>query len=843
MAQMSADDAKRIAEYYRNINDELEKQKNSLNNINIINQQISNNQKVVNELEKEYLKGNKSVKTELDKINAEQLKLINKEKDVNTHLENQIKKRQRNVDLAKQLGQQIKNGWKYLQEQDKFIKSTNLSLGLSGTKAVAMRDAFEQSAGYVARLGGGLGDIQNIMQGYADETGRARVMSAQMVEDITNIGKGTGLGIEGATKLGAQFELMGYDARTTMDYVQGVVDTSERMGVNTTKVLKNVSDNFKRLSTYTFKKGVQGFADMAMFAEKFKVDINQALNTVDIAKTLEGSIDMAAQLQVMGGEFAKSNPFEMMYLARNEPEKMVEKITDMTKGLVTFRKMADGSFEKFISPADRDRIAAVAKSMGMEASALTDITYRQAEIQKMRNDMRGMGLSDEQKKLIEGAAIFDKKSGKFQVQIAGQMKNIAELTSKQAKAFETEQVLLKDRAEQAMTFDETFKATINSLKTALLPLLHGINGALNKAKPIFDKLSEISGKDGGLWKAGGVLLAGAAGLKTAAFLLSKAGTNWVQTGNLLKGTGGKTATSGIRGFLSKASPVTTPTGSISGLVEQRRGIGAGAAAKGVGMKRLGSGAGIGAAAIGMGAGVGIAAAGISKLADSMSKLTPEQAESLQKIATTLAITFPVAAVGVGALAAVAAPAAVPLLAIGGAILMIGGGVSLATMGIGKMASGLAELNESGGGAGKELFGVAGGIGAITVAMGAGGLLGVSAFNRQLKKINKNSDGIEKVGTAFGNIQAVLSGSKDDFIAVENAVKSIAGTNIKSGGIFSELANLLKNPLQVEFKDKNLAVVSNITMEIDGKKLFNQTYSPTGAIQKYENTRNNKGDRM
>jgi hypothetical protein len=164
------------------------------------------------------------------------------------------------------------------------------------------------------------------MQGYADETGRARVLSAEMVKDITAIGQGTGLGIEAATRLGAQFELMGFDAKTTMDYVQGVVDTSERMGVNTTKVLKNISDNFKKLNTYTFQQGVKGFAQMAMYAEKFKIDIGQALNAASVSKTLEGAIDLTAQLQVMGGEFAKTDPFEMLFLSRNDPAKFTEKI-------------------------------------------------------------------------------------------------------------------------------------------------------------------------------------------------------------------------------------------------------------------------------------------------------------------------------------------------------------------------------------------------------------------------------------------------------------------------------------------------------------------------------------
>ena len=98
------------------------------------------------------------------------------------------------------------------------------------------------------------------MEGYADETGRARVLSSQMAEDILAVGKGTGLGVEQAAKLGAQFELMGFDARKTIDYVQGIVDTSERMGVNTTKVLKNLNDNFKRLNTYSFRSGSKGIA-------------------------------------------------------------------------------------------------------------------------------------------------------------------------------------------------------------------------------------------------------------------------------------------------------------------------------------------------------------------------------------------------------------------------------------------------------------------------------------------------------------------------------------------------------------------------------------------------------
>lgn len=842
MAAPSPEEVKRL-------NELLSQQNSSLSGINkkeaerrILVQQVENLQRAINAHQKEFLEGNQSSGAAIVELQKELNKLLEKEKQISDELKKQVERRKTTVDIAKQLGAQLRIGWKYLQDQDKIIKSTNLSLGMSSAKAAAMRDSFEKSAGYVTRLGGTIADIQTVMQGYADETGRARVMSAEMVKDITAIGKGTGLGIEQATRLGAQFELMGFDAKSTLDYVQGVVDTSERMGVNTTKVLKNVNDNFKRLNTYTFQQGVKGFAEMAMYAEKFKIDISQALNAADVARSLEGAIDLSAQLQVMGGEFAKTDPFEMLFLSRNDPAKFTEKIADMTKGVVSFRKMSDGTFEKFISPADRDRLAAVAKSMGMEASALTEIAERQADIQKMRQQMGGMGLSDEQKKLVEGAAIFDKNSGKFQVKIGETMKYISELTKDQAESFAKEQVSLEERAKQAMTFDETFKATIETLKASLLPLLKQVNWLLDHTiKPIAD----LAAKGWGVGGAAAALIGAGLLWKGVTNKLGNVVNQWVQ------GSGGK----GISGAFGRVSPIGGGTGSLadaipatgkgsSGLAQQRAGIGAGAAAKGQGIKSLGKGAGFGAAMAGAGAGVGLAASGISKLADAMSKLTPEQAESLASIVKSLSwfmVGAAAAAFGIMALGAAGTAGSVGLLAFGGAMLLIGGGIAIATSGIGKMATGLAELNKSGGGAGKELLGVAAGVGAVSLAMGTGGIPMMFAFNNSLARMSRNSDGIEKIGTAFASIQTVLSGTKDDFIAVENAIKSIGGTNIKSGGYFSELANLLKKPLQVEFANNGkVAMTNDITLNLDGQRFMQKSYDVNIAVQKHESLRHGKG---
>jgi len=246
-------------------NEETERQINLINGVSaaeknnaIITQQIYDIQKLITQLTKEQNQDGKDHSITLGELRKQQGDLNAELEKTNKKLEKGNTFRKNSIDLTKQLVAHLKMGWNYLQEQDKLIKTTNLNLGLSGAKAASMRESFMGSKAEVLRMGGSLADIQTIMQGFADETGRANVLTSQMVIDIESIGKGTGLGIQEATKLGAQFEYMGLNASATVDYVQGVVDTSERMGVNTTKVLKNISDNFRKLNQYTFQQGVKG---------------------------------------------------------------------------------------------------------------------------------------------------------------------------------------------------------------------------------------------------------------------------------------------------------------------------------------------------------------------------------------------------------------------------------------------------------------------------------------------------------------------------------------------------------------------------------------------------------
>jgi len=803
---------------------------------------IGERQKVINELLSNAATLEDDQKKYLQDLVNEQNKAIANEKSINEELVKQQKSREKVVSLARDLGNAIKEGWRYLQESDKTIKNTILNLGMSGAKAEAMRAAFEKSAVFAARIGGSLADLQTIQQGYADETGRARALTASMLEDITLIGKGTGLGIEQATKLGAQFEFMGADAKSAMDYTQGIVDTSERMGVNTTKVLKNIIDNFKKVNTFSFVSGVKGIAKMAENAEKLQVSVESALNSATIAKSLEGAIDMFANLQVMGGNFAKTDPFQAFYLARNEPEKWQEEISKMTKGIITFKKNSEGVFEKFISPADRQRLEQAGKALGISAEEMTKIAQRRAELDLSERQMGGKGLTTKQKEWITGAMVLNSKTNQLQVSLGGTMKDISTLTSDQANSFIQERKTLQERAEQAMTFNETFKATIEILKASLLPLLTTINKVMNVTiKPLADFLSKS-----GLGIAGAALTLLAAGgvWKVITTGLGRVADRFVSGAAKAIGGGG----GGLGGVLGKGAgkegkAVAEGLGKkgLSGLAEQRQGIGAGAAMAGKGKMFAGAGAGIGAAALGVGAGIGAAAAGISLLATAMAKLTPEQSKTLAGIVRSISIL-----VGVGAAAAAgimifggASTAAAPgLLAFGGAVALVGVGIGAAAAGIGLMGEGLSKLSVSAKGSGKDMLELGGGIAAMAAGMAlftVGGL-GLITFSATLNRIAKNSEAIAQVGEAFKQINTVMHGSKEDFLAVENAVNAISTMNTKGGSAFAQLASLLKTPLKVEFANKNVQLANDITLNIDGQRFMQKVFKANTAITHQEELR-------
>jgi hypothetical protein len=671
---------------------------------------------------------------------------------------------------------------------DKAIRETILELGLGAEKSQQIRDAFYDAAPKVAQMGASMKDLYSLQQGYTAESGRAVALTGKQLEYITEIGKGTAIGISNAAKLAAQFELLGISTEKTRDVIQGIVDSSERMGVNVNKVLKVVSGNFKQLNTFGFKDGVKGMAQMAQYAEKFKINFNSSINSAEQARTLDGAIEMAAQLQTLGGEFTKADPFEFFHLSRNDPAQFTKRLNEMTKGMASLVKTASG-FEMKISPLDLDRLRGVAVATGQDFQNLVEQSQRMSEIQLMNKQMMGTAFSKQDRELIQSMAKLDSKAGIYKV--LG--KNISDLSMKEVEALKIQQTTLRERAEASQTFDEKFQNTINSMKLTLLPLLDGVNAVFDTIHPYLKGISDwMAGMP--KWAKSGLVFAG--GLLAGGMLLGKVVTGFKSIpylGKLFAAGGGKKI----------ASAVGAGTTSVGG----------------GGKSSMGSGLGVGLASAGIGAGIAIAAQGISKLADSMSKLNKDQVDALETIAVTLAVSFPLAAIGVGILAAVAAPAAIPLLALGGAILAIGAGIGVATAGIGYMAEGFSKLITAA--SPEKVFGLAAGVtalGASMATLAGGSLLALVSGTgplAMLAMLSTRADQFERIGNAMKNIAVVLNSDGENLRRLKETLDSIS--NIKSDtGLIAELKSLFKEGIKVKFDEKNVAMNLNVSVEIDSE---------------------------
>ncbi|MFW5847386.1 MAG: hypothetical protein ACOCVF_00505 [bacterium] len=823
--------------YYEEINRLLEEEKGQLSNIfNIrrkmaINSEIiANNQKISNDLEK---KTNELI-SKGEKIHGNTLNAVAKQRaelyKQNKALEIKLRNKKRILNISNNILSTATNLVSSLSAQDKIIKQTILSLAMSGQKAELVRSTFEDAAMEVSFLGSNLGEVQAIMVGYADATGRARTLTSQMVVDITEIGKGTGIGVQRAASLVGKFEIIGVSANKAKSIVQDMVTEGEKFGINTTRAIENLEANFKSLNAMTFKGGVKAMGNMALYAEQMKVDMQASIASANAVRFLDKSIELAAQLQVMGGQFAKVDPLEMLFLSRNAPDRFQKKVAEMTQGVVTLRKTADGTFEKFISPVDIDRLRIAGEALGRTKEEMVEMAQRQFDMGKMSNQLFGRGLTKEQQEIIKGAAIFDSETGKYMVRVGERLKSITEMTAQDVRAYEQQEKTLAERAKLAQDFETALQQTILGFKSVMLPALRGVNRVLETARPFVEKVgnfidtitkSDIGNK---LMIAGGVLF-GAAKLLNAT----------------LAGFTKSTLAQFIRGKAGKGMPAWStvpPKTDIGRQVTPAKGAG-----RGAGM--LKGGAGIGAAGLGVGAGIGAAALGISQLAQAVKDVDVEKLQIMNQTLMGLGAgmaMFIGAAAGISFLGTAAAPA---LYAVGGAVALIGAGVGIAAAGIGRMGEGLATLVDASKDAGPAMLQVGAGVAAINATMGigaVGGLLGgFRNFKKMVTLISDEAPGIERVGTAFENIKAVMTGNKDDFEEIRNVIKDIANTNVAKNSVFAELKDLLQNPLQVEFADDAKArLVSDITLEIDGERFMNKIYNHKIAVQKQVSLAKQKG---
>lgn len=359
---------------------------------------------------------------------------------------------------------------------DKSLKMSALQMGILSKQTDGFRNTLSSAANSTIDFGVGIEELAKLQASYSEELGRTVTFTEQGAKSMAAMSIATGLGADGAAKLAADMENFGYSVERTAEFVEQTMNDSHKMGLNAAKVVKTLASNMKMLNKYNFKGGAKGLAKMAETVTKLGVDMNIVAGMADKLFDIEGAVDMSAQLQVMGGAWAKlADPFKLMYMARNDMEGLIESVGEAAAASAKFNAKTK-EFE--ISAMEMHRLRKVAEQTGVAYEDLAQAGKNAARYTKVKTQMR-FSVDKATQEFIANTAQFNER-GEATLNINGSPKLLKDIDKATLKAQMDEKASLEERAKQSQTFDETLGNLVKQFKQLLLPLVTELDTVVAK---------------------------------------------------------------------------------------------------------------------------------------------------------------------------------------------------------------------------------------------------------------------------------------------------------------------------------------------------------------------------
>jgi hypothetical protein len=345
-------------------------------------------------------------------------------------------------------------------------KSTAVNIGISVGRSQEFTKTFNRATSEIQKFGGSAQDVQSIMEEFADNSGRARIISPEEVSNIFLLTKGLNLTNQSAGQLLERMDLMGVSVDNSNKLLNSLTVESQKLGLNASKVAQTLSNNFDKMSTMSFKGGVKGMTDMAKLAVQMRMDVGEMLGMAEKFYEPEAAIEAVANLQMLGGDVAEAfgDPFETMYLARNKPEELAKKVQTMTENMIQFNEET-GEYE---FPAEaRMQLKAAGEQLGVNVDSMIEIARQSSKIKDIKMNVSG-NIQDED--MRDGLASMAKmKDGKWVVDFDGKEIGIedigVDLAEKMLAAPKNEEEAIMEMAYNSMTTNKILENILEAMKT------------------------------------------------------------------------------------------------------------------------------------------------------------------------------------------------------------------------------------------------------------------------------------------------------------------------------------------------------------------------------------------
>ena len=349
-------------------------------------------------------------------------------------------------------------------ELDQAAANYAKHIGLSQRQYTAMRSdmiKFTTNNNIGGKYDTNAKELIQLQEKYNSSIGRRVTLTNNELENMAAMK--SILGDEGASQFASQLENFGLNPEEVGNRVYDMFKESAKYGVSFDKYAKNFTNSLKLAQNYTFDGGLKNIREMARRATEIKLDIQQVANFADKVSTLEGSMQAAAQLSVLGGSFAKySDPLRMLYLGLNDVGGLEKHIEGMFGDKAFFNKET-GQIE--VSAFNRQRIKAAAEATGMDYSKTMESIYAQGRQRIVDSQIVGDFTEDEKSAIKNQAQLDD--NGRGYITINGERKDVSALTNEDVKILTktglTDSDNIKTIAQTLLGWDEQISGTKKSI--------------------------------------------------------------------------------------------------------------------------------------------------------------------------------------------------------------------------------------------------------------------------------------------------------------------------------------------------------------------------------------------
>ena len=366
-------------------------------------------------------------------------------------------------------------------------------------RMLELQTALADTTPSIARMGGSIGDVANIIGKVATESRRNVVASTEEVEKLFAAQKVLGLGADTLSKafldVGAGIETIGDTLEDSINYIQSI-------GGNAATVMRDVTNNMDQMNRYQFEGGVQGLTKMAAQASMLRFDMNQTFQLADKVLSPEGAIETAAAFQRLGvAAGTLADPFALMNASINDPGALQDSLVDVAKQFTYF----DEKTKTFkINPQGVLTLKELQTQTGVSAAEMSKLGLAAAEADKRISAVGSAGLNiDETDKQYLANIAKMGEGGEYEVKIRNEegkeeTRKLSEITQTEFEKLIDEQKNrpkdMEEIARSQMSTSQVIMADVSAIRAKIVGGVVSAGQVLQTKEDIRGTVTNVSGE-------------------------------------------------------------------------------------------------------------------------------------------------------------------------------------------------------------------------------------------------------------------------------------------------------------------------------------------------------------